>query len=262
MAVDIESKTVKAGQQGVTLDLIAYWDIDLSLLAVPTIVREIDPGAFWTGALPFDTSGKAHYHPYVQGVTWNWRDDFAVLVEELRPGAPDPPCVPGEDAGYNGISPDYSALAGVRAHGPNGLPPEPDGFPVVTIVFDVTENPGQFEFDTACYAAFSYPLHMFDSYFPPVAAPVTFNKGVITIAACDCPFPGDATGDKTIDVADLVYLINYALRGGPSPVSDPDCPAIHRGDRDCSGGINLLDIVHTINYLFRPPAPGPCDPCG
>jgi hypothetical protein len=78
---------------------------------------------------------------------------------------------------------------------------------------------------------------------------------------CDCPHQGDANGDETFGVVDLIYLINYALRGGPDPVSDSDCPAINRGDWDCSGNINLVDIVHMVSYIFRFPAPGPCNPC-
>jgi hypothetical protein len=56
---------------------------------------------------------------------------------------------------------------------------------------------------------------------------------------------GDANSDGIVDVADLVYLINYLYRGGlpPSPVS--------LGDFNQDGEVNLADLVALINYLFR-----------
>jgi hypothetical protein len=66
---------------------------------------------------------------------------------------------------------------------------------------------------------------------------------------------GDATGDGIVDVADIVFLINYLYRGDDAP--NP----YGRGDvnRDCL--INVADVVYVINYLFRngdPPLKG-CD---
>ncbi len=56
---------------------------------------------------------------------------------------------------------------------------------------------------------------------------------------------GDANSDGIVDVADLVYVINYLYRGGmpPSPVS--------LGDFNQDGEVNLADLVALINYLFR-----------
>jgi len=78
---------------------------------------------------------------------------------------------------------------------------------------------------------------------------------------CHCPGQGDCNDDGLISPADVVYLINYALRGGSPPPTDPDCPAINRGDFNCDNRINLVDVVAMINYVFRQPAPGPCNPC-
>jgi hypothetical protein len=56
---------------------------------------------------------------------------------------------------------------------------------------------------------------------------------------------GDANSDGIVDVADLVYLVNYLYRGDvpPSPVS--------LGDFNQDGEVNLADIVALVNYLFR-----------
>lgn len=64
------------------------------------------------------------------------------------------------------------------------------------------------------------------------------------------PFAGDANGDGTIDVSDIVYLINYLFRSGASPIP------INRGDANCDQTIDVSDVVFLINYLFRGgPAP-------
>ena len=62
---------------------------------------------------------------------------------------------------------------------------------------------------------------------------------------------GDANGDGIIDLADIVYLINYLYKGGPPP--DP----LDAGDANCDGVVDLADIVYLVNYLYKGgPAPG------
>lgn len=65
--------------------------------------------------------------------------------------------------------------------------------------------------------------------------------------------PGDASNDSLVDLADLVFLINYLYRDGPEPcimeAADPN--------GDCL--VDLADLVYLIIYLFRegdPPVPG------
>jgi hypothetical protein len=62
---------------------------------------------------------------------------------------------------------------------------------------------------------------------------------------------GDANYDGEINVADVVYLVNYLFRSGPSPVP------YFAGDASGDGIIDVGDIVCLINYLFRDgPPPG------
>lgn len=64
---------------------------------------------------------------------------------------------------------------------------------------------------------------------------------------------GDASGDGQIDIADVIYLINYLYKGGPSP--NP----IEAGDANCDQIINSADVVYLINYLFISGPPPACD---
>lgn len=63
--------------------------------------------------------------------------------------------------------------------------------------------------------------------------------------------PGDASGDRVINSADVVYLVNYLFIGGPAP------QPWQAGDVNCDGTINSVDVVYLVNYLFiSGPPPG------
>jgi hypothetical protein len=78
---------------------------------------------------------------------------------------------------------------------------------------------------------------------------------------CDCSRIGDCDDDGVLTPADVVWLIGFVLRRGDLPPIDPHCPSINRGDFDCNATVNLLDLVGMINFIYRQPAPGPCNPC-
>jgi hypothetical protein len=63
---------------------------------------------------------------------------------------------------------------------------------------------------------------------------------------------GDATGDGVINVADVMYMINYLYRSGPPPIS------FEAGDANCDGDHGILDIVFLINYLYKGGPPPGC----
>jgi hypothetical protein len=73
-----------------------------------------------------------------------------------------------------------------------------------------------------------------------------------TFRAIPAPYyPGDLTNDGTVDVQDVVAIIDYAFRGGPLPT--PANSADLNGD--CVG--DLSDVVILITYAFRGgPRPG------
>jgi len=71
----------------------------------------------------------------------------------------------------------------------------------------------------------------------------------MTLPPVDC---GDANGDGSIDIDDVVYLIGYIFSSGPAP--DP----LEAGDADCSGGVDIDDVVYLIMYIFSG-GHAPCD---
>ena len=64
---------------------------------------------------------------------------------------------------------------------------------------------------------------------------------------------GDFNGDGLIDVADVVFSVNYLYNSGPAP--DP----LESGDVNCDSNVNIADVVYLINYLFIG-GPPPCEP--
>ena len=65
---------------------------------------------------------------------------------------------------------------------------------------------------------------------------------------------GDADANGLVNIADVVYLINYIFGGGPPP--DP----LLAGDVDCNALVNIADVVYLINYIFGG-GPEPCADC-
>ncbi len=65
--------------------------------------------------------------------------------------------------------------------------------------------------------------------------------------------PGDANGNAEVEVADVVYLINYILKSGPAPIPTD------AGDVNCDGAVEVSDVVYLINYIFNS-GPEPCAP--
>jgi len=63
---------------------------------------------------------------------------------------------------------------------------------------------------------------------------------------------GDVKKDGVIDVGDIVYLINYSLKGGSAP--NP----LWIGDVDSDLAVDLDDVVFLINYLFQDGDPPVC----
>ncbi len=67
-----------------------------------------------------------------------------------------------------------------------------------------------------------------------------YGQGINCIAKA-----GDVTGDGNILLADIIALINYRFKSGPTP--SPFC----RGDANGDGSILLTDIIYLINRIFK-----------
>jgi hypothetical protein len=63
---------------------------------------------------------------------------------------------------------------------------------------------------------------------------------------------GDANSSGDITGADIVFLVNFVFKAGPSP----GCNGL-AGDCDCNGVVNSSDIVYLVNYVYKS-GPAPC----
>lgn len=73
---------------------------------------------------------------------------------------------------------------------------------------------------------------------------------------CFGSLSGDVNADTTVNVGDVVYLINYIFKSGYSP--QPFYYFTGDANHDCT--TNVGDIVFLLNYIFKGgPPPGDCD---
>ncbi|MDH3890132.1 MAG: thrombospondin type 3 repeat-containing protein [candidate division Zixibacteria bacterium] len=66
---------------------------------------------------------------------------------------------------------------------------------------------------------------------------------------------GNINGDMgdIVDIADLVYLVDYMFNGGPPP------PVMEEADVDGSTVLDIADLVYLVDYMFSGgPPPVPC----
>ncbi|MFC1475754.1 hypothetical protein ACFLQW_01975 [Candidatus Zixiibacteriota bacterium] len=179
-AVEFESKTVYQNETDISVAMRVYWDLDMSGLIVPVVIRSTSGSAFWSLPLPVDTAGGT-----AVGVTWNWSNPgWAILVEEVKVGIPFGSCDDEGDVGYDAISPDHFCIA---AGGVGGTTPaEPSGRDVLYLTIDANGNDGEFEFDTACFSSSLNVIYMADElaqeHGPGTGDFDHFTPGIITIS--------------------------------------------------------------------------------
>jgi hypothetical protein len=63
---------------------------------------------------------------------------------------------------------------------------------------------------------------------------------------------GDFNGDGSIDIADVIFLVNYLYTSGPAPAP------LELGDVNCDDGVNIADVLFLINFLFKDGPPPSC----
>jgi hypothetical protein len=66
------------------------------------------------------------------------------------------------------------------------------------------------------------------------------------------PRKGDTNADGEVDIADVMYLINYIFIGGSPP------QPMEAGDCNCDGVVDVADVIYLINYLFLEGPPPRC----
>ncbi|KPL00615.1 MAG: hypothetical protein AMJ91_03950 [candidate division Zixibacteria bacterium SM23_73_3] len=60
---------------------------------------------------------------------------------------------------------------------------------------------------------------------------------------------GDVNSDGSIDLGDVLYLVNYLYKSGSAP------NLFQAGDVDCNEVIDLGDVLHLVNYLYKGGSP-------
>lgn len=80
-----------------------------------------------------------------------------------------------------------------------------------------------------------------------------YSDGFDTAEATSLFRHGDANADKQVTVSDVIYLVNYLFKGGPSPV-----PILEAGDPNCDGKVTVSDVIYLVNYLFKSGPPPAC----
>jgi len=83
------------------------------------------------------------------------------------------------------------------------------------------------------------------NYRVKVSDKATGTKTVTSAETFTVIVRGDANGDVSTNVSDVIFLINYLFKGGPSP--NP----FNLGDVTCDGDIMINDVIYLINYLFK-----------
>jgi hypothetical protein len=125
------------------------------------------------------------------------------------------------------------------------IPPQPNYVTLFKFGVDVSCVPDSL---TNRDVKFNITGHLSDPYGEEV--PLRAYPGEMTIW---WSVPGDASNDSLVDLADVLFLVNYLYKNGPDPcvmeAADPNA--------DCQ--VELGDILYLINFLFREgslPAPG------
>ena len=96
-----------------------------------------------------------------------------------------------------------------------------------------------------------------ESYTPTWDGPHCFTIG---ISCCNTDgIRGDVDYDGSINIADVVFFVNFIWFGGsPPPCQDPD-GSYPEADPDGTGTTSVPDLVYLVAYLFfGGPPPVPC----
>jgi hypothetical protein len=64
---------------------------------------------------------------------------------------------------------------------------------------------------------------------------------------------GDANGDLSRDIADIVYIVQHMFNLGPPPVS------LQAGDANSNLSLGIDDLVYLVDYYFKG-GPSPATP--
>jgi len=137
----------------------------------------------------------------------------------------------------DGVNPDTFQFYAWRCDGDLAIPLSP-GRDVVYCFSVIPQSSGTATFSLVNWVHAGESMLVTEDHAAILPA---FYGGHITVI----PYlTGDPNHDGIINIADVVYLINYLFAGGPEP--DP----YESGDATCEGEVNIADVILLINYLF------------
>jgi hypothetical protein len=87
------------------------------------------------------------------------------------------------------------------------------------------------------------------SFFPKLV------PGLITAGSCCIGMRGniDASSDESVDISDLIYLVEYSFSDGTEP------PCLEEADVNGDGAVDIADVIYMVDFSFGDgPAPVAC----
>ncbi len=115
--------------------------------------------------------------------------------------------------------------------------------PLAVLQFEIVSGTNPRENTISLEGYSSYALTYFSG---PITYQPAANSGTISVSVI-C---GDVDGNETVNVLDIIYLIDYKFKGGPAPA------VMSAADVNSDGSVNVLDIIYMIDYKFKGgPAP-------
>jgi hypothetical protein len=258
-AVVIESKSVFPGATNVPIHISFANSDTIAAFALPLEVREITPGAFITSlSISYGERLTTALPDIRQANQYDTADGICMIANIPTYAVP---YTRSADSVVTVTHAPWGLLcASFRYSAVNSLFPGSDSAGSIVLTVDVTADSGRFEIDTICVSHGHHLVYARNMAFGVVPIIPEFTKGVITITGCDCSYHGDLDGDEQITSLDQSLLINWVYMGIGPPPADATCPHVDRGDVNCDGQDDALDVAYMTDYLYMS-GPAPCDPC-
>jgi len=128
----------------------------------------------------------------------------------------------------------------------------PPAYGLYCRMFYKIAGPGTLNFRTAIHSIVgSVRMERVDGSTASINWPAAGEVGSFTVTQLVKP-RGNVNCDEQTNVADVVYIISYLFKGGPTP--NP----LENGDVNCDGQVTVSDVIYLLNYLFKSGPPPPC----
>ncbi|MCI0532438.1 MAG: dockerin type I domain-containing protein, partial [candidate division Zixibacteria bacterium] len=96
----------------------------------------------------------------------------------------------------------------------------------------------------SCFSAST--IDVIDVLLDSVVSSHPVGDGPLSVALYDPKPDGDANGDQSLSLADIITIVNFLFKSTPISAGSNAY-----GDANCDGRISLADAIHLVNYLFK-----------